>query len=342
MHRFEIKGSSGLSTVMVGESLINMHDYLPAAPPVIITDKNVRRLYEDLFPKGHIIEIGMGEGIKNLQTIEEIFAKLLALEVGRGDFIVGIGGGIVCDIAGFASSTYQRGVRFGFAPTTLLAQVDASVGGKNGVNFSGYKNMVGVFNQPDFVICDPSVLQTLSSTDRGCGLAEVVKHGAIADHDLFVYLEENVSGIMSLSPSAVDRMVHDSVAIKSQIVSRDEKEAGERRKLNFGHTLAHAVEKVYGLPHGEAVSIGMMAAAKFSAIKGYLSREETGRLETLLTAFELPTRLAIDPSKIMEAMRHDKKREKHAIHFVLLQSLGSAVVESVTLEELESVLDDIT
>ncbi len=193
-------------------------------------------------------------------------------EIDRTAFIVGIGGGIVCDITGFVASTYLRGVRFGFAATTLLAQVDASAGGKNGVNFSGYKNMVGMFNQPEFVICDPEVLQTLSERDRGCGLAEIVKHAAIADDGLFCYLEENVGEVLALSPPTVRRMVYDSVVIKSEIVNRDEKETGERRKLNFGHTFGHAVEKITGAPHGEAVSIGMMVAARLSARRGYLAK----------------------------------------------------------------------
>ena len=279
MNTLEIQGGTGKSTLLIGEKLENIAAYLPPSKTVTITDTNVRRLYGNRFPESPLIEIGMGEENKTLETVRNIFEQLISLEADRSVFIVGIGGGIVCDITGFVASTYMRGVRFGFGATTLLAQVDASVGGKNGVNFSGYKNMVGTFNQPEFVICDPEVLQTLSDKDRGCGLAEIIKHAAIADGLLFSYLEDNLEKVSALSSEAVHRMVYDSMVIKSEIVNRDERETGERRKLNFGHTVGHAVEKVHKLPHGEAVSIGMMVAANLSAQKGYLKTAEITRLE---------------------------------------------------------------
>ena len=341
MDTLEIIGASSKSTLFIGEKMENLSAHLPSSQVVIITDAHVRNLYQDRFPIGSIIEIGMGEKHKTLETVQHIYRKLISMEADRGFFMVGIGGGIVCDVTGFAASTYQRGVRFGFAATTLLAQVDASVGGKNGVNFAGYKNMVGVFNQPEFVICDPEVLGTLSDQDRGCGLGEVVKHAAIADNQLFGYLEDNVEKILALNPQAVHKIVYDSVVIKSGIVNRDEKERGERRKLNFGHTFGHAVEKVHKLPHGEVVSIGMMVAANLSMKKGYLKNAEVTRLENLLTALKLPTRMAIDKSSVMEALRHDKKRENDAVHFVLLRRLGEAVVEPIPLSDLASVVGDI-
>ncbi|MCG6877634.1 MAG: 3-dehydroquinate synthase [Deltaproteobacteria bacterium] len=341
MDTLEIIGASSKSTLFVGEKLENMGAHLPSSQVVIITDATVRNLYQDRFPKGKIIEIGMGEGIKTLETVQHIYRKLVSMEADRSVVVLGIGGGIVCDVAGFVASTYLRGVRFAFAATTLLAQVDASVGGKNGVNFAGYKNMVGVFNQPAFVICDPDVLGTLSDQNRGCGLGEVVKHAAIADDSLFGYLEENVAKILALKPQSVHKMVYDSVVIKSGIVNRDEKEGGERRKLNFGHTFGHAVEKVHRLPHGEAVSIGMMVAANLSVKKGYLKNAEIARLENLLTALKLPTRMAIDKSRVMDALRHDKKRENDTVHFVLLRRLGEAVVVPIPLSNLESVISNM-
>ena len=341
MDTLEINGTTGKSTLLIGEKLKNLGAYLPPSQTVIITDGNVRQLYGDQFPESLVIEIGMGENIKTLDTVRNIYKELVALEMDRTGFIVGIGGGIVCDIAGFVASTYLRGVQFGFAATTLLAQVDASVGGKNGVNFSGYKNMVGVFNQPEFVLCDPEVLQTLSERDRGCGLAEIVKHAAIADIRLFDYLEKNVDEVLAMAPEAVQRMVYDSVLIKSEIVNRDEKESGERRKLNFGHTFGHAVEKVHKLPHGEAISVGMVVAAKLSAQKGYLTEAHVVRLAKLLKSLKLPTRVTIDKAKVMDALRHDKKRENHTVHFVLLRHMGEAVVEPIHLSDLESVIFEI-
>ncbi len=341
MNVFEINGKNRKSTIRIGEKLENLAAYLPLSQTVLITDYKVRKLYGEKFPKIPIIEIGMGEESKTLETVQSIFEQLIALEADRGIFIVGVGGGIVCDVTGFAASTYLRGVRFGFAATTLLAQVDASVGGKNGINFSGYKNMVGTFNQPEFVICDPDVLKTLSEKDRGCGLGEIVKHAAIADIGLFNYLEKNVSSVLNMTPESVQRMVCDSVVIKSEIVNRDERETGERRKLNFGHTLGHAVEKVYKLPHGEAVSIGMVAAAKLSLQKGLLSHADYARLENLLISMGLPTRVNIEAPAVMNALRHDKKRETDTVHFVLLCRLGEAIVETIQLSELENLLPQI-
>ncbi len=340
MDILEINGSTGKSRLLVGEKLDRLAGYLPSSPVIVITDDTVHRLYGGRFPDGHTIKIGAGETIKTLDTVTAIFSKLIEYEADRSAFIVGIGGGIVCDIAGFAASTYLRGVRFGFVPTTLLAQVDASVGGKNGVNFSGYKNMVGVFNQPEFVICDPSLLQTLDVQNRGCGLAEIVKHAVIADVDLFAYIENNVEAVMAMTVDAVHRMVYDSVIIKSVIVSRDEKESGERRKLNFGHTFGHAVEKVGKVPHGEAVSMGMMVAAALSARRGYINPGDVQRLDRLLKALKLPTRLDIARDKAFEAMKRDKKRVGDAIHFVLLERIGRAVVEEISMAELKDVINE--
>jgi 3-dehydroquinate synthase len=336
-----IHGSTGDSNILIGEGLENLRKYIASQRVMIITDSNVRRLYGKDFPPWEIIEIGMGERIKNLDTVQGIYGKLLELETDRSSFIVGIGGGVVCDIAGFAASTYMRGVPFGFVSSTLLSQVDASVGGKNGVNFQGYKNMVGVFSQPEFVICDLNLLKTLPQKEILCGLAEVVKHAAIGDSDLFAYLEEQDKKVLQLDRKVLEKAVYDSILIKSGIVNRDEKEKGERRKLNFGHTLGHAIEKTTGAPHGEAVSAGMMAASALSEKKGYLSTEEKERIEALLKKFQLPTTAQIEGKRLLDAVRKDKKREGEEMHFVLLQGIGKAVVEKISLKELESLVSEM-
>jgi len=336
MKTVEIRGQSGISTIAVGESLQNLANYLKKDKTVIVTDQNVNRLYKKHFPPYPVITIGMGETIKTLKTVENIFRELLDHEIDRSCFIVGIGGGIVCDITGFAASTYMRGVRFGFVSSTLLSQVDAGVGGKNGVNFSGYKNMVGVFNQPEFVICDPAMLKTLPEKELANGFAEIVKHAAIAgSKDLFIFLEENHRAALRLDEPVIERLVHDSVIIKSAVVNRDEQEKGERRKLNFGHTLAHALEKTTGISHGEAVAIGMVFAAGLSVKRGLLSREEAGRLSGLLKKVNLPTRITFDKEKAIDALKKDKKREGSGIHFVLLKTLGEAIIEEIAIGELE-------
>jgi 3-dehydroquinate synthase len=285
--------------------------------------------------------IGSGETIKTLATVEKIYQKLLEFEHDRSSFVVAIGGGIVCDIAGFAASTYLRGIKFGFVPTTLLAQVDASVGGKNSVNFQGYKNIVGVFSQPEFVLIDYRFLNTLAPRILGCGFAEAIKHGAIADKNLFSFMEERTQDIKNLDPRAIDRIVRDSVVIKSSIVNNDEKEHGERRKLNFGHTFGHAVEKILAIPHGEAVSIGMTVAATLSERLGYLSQDGVERLKRVLTQFDLPTKIDADKERMKEAVRKDKKRYGERIKFVLLEEIGKSFIKNISLQELEDTIDDL-
>ncbi len=329
-----IKGSTGVSKLLVGESIKNAGNYLPDSRIIVITDTVMEKLYADVFPPGSVITLDTGEKIKTLDTVSALFGQLIEAGADRSSFILGIGGGIVCDITGFVAATFMRGVRFGFVATTLLAQVDASVGGKNGVNFEGYKNMVGVFRQPEFVICDMELLRTLDTAEVRCGMAEIVKHAAIEDARMFAYLEENAQKAIDLDPAVIERLVSDSVVIKSAVVNRDEKESGERRKLNFGHTVGHAIEKTKGLPHGEAVSIGMAVAAKISAERRLLAGEDVKRLTALLDSLGLPTSVDADPGQIAAALGKDKKREKDVIHFVLLNAIGSCVIEEIPVAEL--------
>ena len=336
MVRHTIKGATGTSELLVGESIKNVGNYLPDCRVFIITDTVVAGLYADLFPPGEIITVGTGEKIKTLDTMASIFDQLIAAGADRASFILGIGGGIVCDITGFVASTFMRGVRFGFVSTTLLAQVDASVGGKNGVNFGGYKNMVGVFNQPEFVLCDLDLLSSLPAAEVRCGLAEIVKHAAIEDAAMFTYLEENAQRAVSLDAAVIEKLVSDSVVIKAAVVNRDEKESGERRKLNFGHTAGHAIEKTTGIPHGEAVSVGMVVAAALSEKRGLLAAGDVSRLTDLLRKLGLPTRVEADVAQIAAALAKDKKREKDVIHFVLLDAIGSSRIEEISLTELDA------
>jgi len=334
-----IQGSQGQSNIYVGESLDRLEHYVPAGRrAIIVTDSVVRDLYGERFPKGDVISIGTGEKIKTLATIEKIMDQLIQLEADRSAFIVGIGGGIVCDIAGFAASVYLRGLDFGYVSTTLLAQVDASVGGKTGVNFGGYKNMVGVFNQPGFVICDIALLETLPDVEIACGFAEIVKHAVIADKEMFIFLEQNSHKALALEGSVIQRLVYDSVRIKAGVVEQDEREKGERRKLNFGHTFGHAIEKTAGLRHGEAVSLGMVIAGALSVEKGLLHPDDQGRIVALLKSLGLPVRMEVDKDAVLEAMQKDKKRQGNSIKFVLADGLGKAVVQDVSLDELAGVV----
>ncbi len=341
MKTIEIDAPTGLSRILINESIRNLKNYLNGKRTIVITDVNVNRYYNHQFADFEVVEIGTGEGIKNLETLAYIYQRLMNLEVDRSCFIVGSGGGIVCDIAGFAASTYMRGLPFGFVSSSLLSQVDASVGGKNGVNFHGYKNLIGVFSQPSFVICDLEMLKTLPQQELLCGFAELVKHAAIGSAELFSLIEGRYHDALALDMDLMERLVYDSVMIKAEVVRRDEKEKGERRKLNFGHTLGHAVEKTTGLPHGEAVSIGMAVASGLSVNRGHLPGEEADRIKNLLQNFHLPVEFKLDKEEILAAIRKDKKRAGESIHFVFLQGIGRAVVEEIPFPELERTIHDL-
>jgi 3-dehydroquinate synthase len=202
------------------------------------------------------------------------------------------------------------------------------------VNFGGYKNMVGTFNQPDFVLCDFDLLPSLPVEQLQCGFAEIVKHAAIADAALFQFLEETAEKALALDPAVIERLVYDSLVIKSGIVNQDEKEAGERRRLNFGHTFGHAIEKVTGVLHGQAVSIGMVLATELSRRRGLISTADAERLMALLERLNLPTRMTFDREAVMEALGKDKKRENERVHFVLLKGLGDTEITEIPLAEL--------
>jgi 3-dehydroquinate synthase len=338
MQKIQIQTAAGRSKILIGKGLARLGDLLPDGKIVTVTDETVASLYKGRFPPGPVIRIGIGEENKTLDTVHRLYEELIAAGADRSTYIVGIGGGIVCDVAGFAATTFMRGVGLGFVATTLLAQVDASVGGKNGVNLEGYKNIVGTFRQPDFVLCDPTVLRTLPAKETVNGLAEVVKHGAIGDPDLFAYLETYPEAALALEPAAVERMVSASVNLKAGVVGRDERESGERRVLNFGHTVGHALERVKAMSHGEAVSVGMAAASGWAADRGLIAEDEARRLHRLLEILGLPVRVKADPARLMDAIAKDKKREGGKIHFVFLRRIGEAVVEPMAFSEIESMV----
>ncbi len=329
------------SEILIGEKLENIYNYLPKRHKVIITDTNLDRHYADIFPNYSKIIISTGESIKTLKTVNEIIQQLIDLEVDRHSFILGIGGGIVCDITGFVASIYMRGVDFAFVSTSLLSQVDASVGGKNGVNFDSYKNIIGNFNQPKFVLCEIDMLKTLPKKEIHNGMGEIVKHALIADSGMFDFINLNYQKILNLDPELIEKLVFDNVRIKASVVEKDEKEQGERKKLNFGHTLAHAIEKHSDLSHGEAVAIGIVFASKISLVKQYITQKEFNSIVQLIQKLDLPTKLDIGKEKILDAMLKDKKRDGKDIAFVLLDKIGKAKIENIAINEIEKYLYDL-
>lgn len=341
MQTFTVDGQRKQSLIHVGESLKNLESHLPDTHVVIVTDQNIKRLYENDFPDVPVITIGTGESIKTLSTVESILRDLINHGCDRSSFVVGIGGGIVCDITGFAASSFLRGVDFGFVSTSLLSQVDASVGGKNGVNLDAYKNMVGVFNQPDFVLCDIDLLKTLPQEEISNGMAEIVKHGLIKDAAMLEFIETNREKALSLDHDIIVRLVADSVRIKSEVVEQDEKEAGERRKLNFGHTIGHAIEKIDQAGHGRAVSMGMVAAALFSKEKGWLMQADVDRITDLLTDLNLPVDLNHEAGAIIKAAGKDKKKQGKDLFYVFLEQIGQARVDKISFDEMNAFIASV-
>ena len=271
-----------------------------------------------------------GEEHKDWHTLNTIFDALLEKRCGRDTTLVALGGGVIGDLAGFAAATYQRGLQYVQVPTTLLAQVDSSVGGKTAINHPLGKNMIGAFHQPRLVLADMDTLKTLPERELRSGLAEVIKHGLVRDTAFFTWLEANVERLLARDPEALEHAVTRSVAIKAEIVARDEREGGLRKMLNFGHTFGHAIETGLGYGawlHGEAVAAGMAMAADLSRQLGYLSEADTGRIRSLLQRAGLPTAAkGIAPARMRQLMSVDKKVKEGRIHFVLLERLGAATL----------------
>ena len=315
---------------------------LPQGRVVVLTDRNVARCRPELFEDCDPICMEPGEEHKTLQTVEEVCRELIRRGADRTTFLLGVGGGIVTDVTGFVASVYMRGVPFGFVSTTLLGCVDASVGGKNGVNLDGYKNMAGVFAQPQFVVCDTSLFATLPLREIRAGLAEAVKAGIIGDEPLFGLIERVGLDGLCADPEAMDKVVVHSVRLKAAVVSRDEREHGERRKLNLGHTFGHAVEKCSReMIHGEAVAVGMAIAARLSVKLGLLAPAACDRIVRLLAALGFATEPPVPAERLLAAVTKDKKSEGDTIRLVLPTAVGACEVRTMTFDELSRLVRSV-
>lgn len=334
MQEIIINGLFGKSTILVGDSIDKLKDRIPHNNFFIIADSCLKALYYHRLPNVPVYYLTALEEQKSISTATSIYQWLLEHNADRSSFIVGMGGGITCDLAGFVASTFMRGVDFGLVPTTLLAQVDASVGGKNGVNLNGFKNIVGTITQPKWVLCDISLLASLPDEEYKNGLAEMVKHALILDENKFSFMERNQRELLTFNAELLPYLVSRSVQIKAQIVSEDERESGVRRKLNLGHTWGHAIETVTGISHGMAVSIGMAFAARFSVYKGYLCHNECKRIIELLNGLNLPTSADATTQTVLQALQHDKKRQQDSIHFVFIDKIGSVKTELIKIDEI--------
>ncbi|HET9058032.1 MAG TPA: 3-dehydroquinate synthase [Chitinophagaceae bacterium] len=305
---------------------------------VLILDENVNGCYKNKLEGWKKIVVPPGEAFKNQQTVDTIIEQLIRLGADRKTFIVGVGGGVITDITGYTASVYMRGVKFAFVPTTLLSMVDASIGGKNGIDVGVYKNLVGTINQPHFILFDYSLLQTLPEAEWINGCAEIIKHGCIKDYKLFQLLEKNSLDSIKKDEELFADIVERNVKIKSDVVMNDEFEQGDRRLLNFGHTLAHAIENSHQLSHGRAVSIGMVAAATISEEINNFNSVDKVRLIKVLEQYHLPVHFLYDKARAFETLAMDKKRESNAMNYVLLKNIGEAEVKSIPLEQLKDLL----
>lgn len=321
-------------------SISGLEDVVSKDKIIIITDENVFNHHPEWEVYKKIV-IPAGEQHKTQSTVNFIIDQLIKHEADRKSFIVGIGGGVVTDITGFAASIYMRGLSFGFVPTTILAQVDASIGGKNGIDAGLYKNMVGLIRQPDFILFDYSLLQTLDAGQWINGFAEVIKHACIKDASLFELLENHQLQDFRNDVDLLAALIERNVVIKSDVVEKDEFENGDRKLLNFGHTIGHAIENLYQLPHGHAISIGMVSACYLSEKLNDFNAHNSNRVQRLLQQYQLPTALPIDNKKVFDILKMDKKRRGSLMNFVLLNKIGEAVTMSIPLTQLEILISEI-
>lgn len=314
----------------------SLKQLLPVDKAIIITDKHIAAAHQNKLKGWKTIIIKAGEEYKTQATVDTIIRQLIALHADRKSILIGVGGGVVTDITGYVASIYMRGISFGFVPTTLLAMVDACIGGKNGIDVGDYKNMVGTINQPQFLLYDVSFLKTLPYAHWRNGFAEIIKHAAIKDISMFKELENSSLQKFQKNKVLLQNLIRRNVLLKTKVVQQDEFEKNERRQLNFGHTLGHALEKQYDLLHGEAVAIGVAFAAKLS--QQLIAFKGADRLINLIAQYDLPTEIDYDVDKAFELLQHDKKQESNWMNFVLLQKIGKATVEKMPLSILRNYL----
>jgi 3-dehydroquinate synthase len=305
----------------------NIDTVLAKRNTVIITDKNVYRKHKAKFAHRICIVIAAGEAHKQQHTVDTIIAKLIQLGCDRQTFLLGVGGGVVTDITGYVASVFMRGIAFGFAPTSLLAMVDASIGGKNGVDVGIYKNIVGTINQPQFLFYDIHFLQTLPVSEWRNGFAEIIKHGAILNKKLFKEVAANNIKDYQQNTTLLNKLIQTNAYLKIGIVQSDMFEKAARKLLNFGHTLGHAIENTYKLTHGQAISIGMIAAAQISeTLNGKPCKES---LIQVFKKYGLPVHITFKVNSIMQILLKDKKKTTNGVHYVLLHEIGNAYYKNL-------------
>ena len=351
MNQIELKHKGGISKILVNQSCHYLTEILDEKDFVVITDTNLIKLYQDFLWRFKTITIPAGEQFKKLSEIEQIYQKLIDFDVNREQYIVGFGGGVICDIAGFIASTFMRGMKLINIPTTLLAQTDSAIGGKNGVNFLQFKNVIGTYHQPDYVICDINLLKTLPEREIRSSLAESIKAGLVYSEEFFEYFEKlsssnlyanNFNLIANIFQNDIlENIISSAIKIKVDVVQEDEFDYNKRRILNFGHTIGHSIESIYGMRHGESISLGMVNSAKISQLLGFIEENDVLRIKNLLSKFGLPVDFIFDIDLVMKYIARDKKRSSDNINFIALEKIGKAKIVELNLNDLKNLLYDL-
>ena len=317
----------------------HLKEIVDSSNTILITDENIFNAHTKRFKNWNTIVLKPGEEYKVQTTVDAVIEQLIEMGADRKTTLVGVGGGVITDITGYIASVYMRGVKFGFIPTSILAMVDASIGGKNGIDVGVYKNMVGVIRQPAFILHDMALVNSLPEAEWQNGFAEIIKHACIKDAKMFQELEANSLKKYQNKKILLCELIQRNALLKTKVVQQDEFESGDRKLLNFGHTLGHAIENMYELSHGQAISIGMTYACHISEkLSGF---KQTERVTALLSKYGLPTYAAFDKAKAFEILQKDKKKAKSEMSYVLLEKIGKGVVKNIPLTDLKTIIESL-
>ena len=339
MTHVKVNFSSAATDFYFAHGISHLKKITDPKATVLITDEHIYKAHTKKFNGWNTIVLKPGEDYKVQGTADAIVAKLIEMQADRTTTLVGVGGGVVTDLTGYVASVYMRGIRFGFIPTSILGLVDASIGGKNGIDVGVYKNMVGTIRQPSFILHDMGFLNSLPQREWENGFAEIIKHACIKDAGMFAELENKMLKQYQGSRKSICDLIQRNAMIKIKVVQKDEFEKGERRLLNFGHTLGHALETQYELLHGQAISIGMTYACHISEqLCGF---KQTEKVTGLFEKYNLPTYAGFNKQNIFNVLKMDKKRERKEMNYVLLEKIGKGLVKSISLKRLEKIIGDL-
>lgn len=339
MEKQTFKFSQASTDIFFANGISHLKEIIDVKHAIFITDENVFAAHQKRFKGYSTIVLKAGEEFKTQATVDSIIQQLIAYEADRKSILVGVGGGVITDLTGYVASIYMRGMKFGFVPTTLLALVDASIGGKNGIDVGVYKNIVGVTKQPSFILHDMVFLNTLPEAEWQNGFAEIIKHACIKDAVMFKELKSHNLKFYRSKKKEACLLIQRNARIKLKVVQVDEFEQADRKLLNFGHTLGHALENQYELSHGQAISIGMTYASEIS--QQLLGFKQTDAVVDVLEQYGLPTYADFNKQKVFAVLKMDKKRARKEMNYILLEKIGKGVVHPIPLDDLEQIVSQL-